>query len=430
MLSKTVGPYKIIEKIAFGGMGVVYKGIHTRLEQFVAIKVLSPQFATNQIMKSKFLSEAKIQAQLSHPNVVNIINFIEEEDETYLIMEYIDGETLEDLLQRKNKISIDEALNISRSILSALRYMHSKGLAHRDIKPSNIMFNKEGVVKVTDFGITKIIGDDKNTKSGLVGSYTYMSPEHILGEDAGIESDIYSFGVTLYRMVTGQVPFKGNTEYAIMKGHLENPRIPPWIINPQIPRKLGKVILKAISRNPKDRYRDTDELLNELDKSLEPGIFFDAHDIIGYKNILNYFKINTSYLLNTLNLKTAAPVLFVFSILLITFGFSFSKNYETNTPTNITNFISGVYFNTLYNENNVKDVSWEYIISKLANNNDRIENNTKNSFVNTKKKNTTKTVKNEKPYYNREYTYTNFEDDAEEKVLKNILKRTKILPMP
>ena len=232
MLSKTVGSYKIIEKIAFGGMGVVYKGIHTKLEQFVAIKVLSPQFASNQNMKSKFLSEAKIQAQLLHPNVVNIMNFIEEDDETYLIMEYIAGEILEELLQRKNKLSIEEALNISKGILSALKYMHSKGLAHRDIKPSNIMFNKEGVVKVTDFGITKIIGDDKNTKSGLVGSYTYMSPEHILGEDVGIESDIYSFGITLYRMVTGQVPFKGSTEYSIMKGHLENPRIPPWIINP------------------------------------------------------------------------------------------------------------------------------------------------------------------------------------------------------
>lgn len=430
MLSKTVGSYKIIEKIAFGGMGVVYKGIHTRLEQFVAIKVLSPQFASNQNMKSKFLSEAKIQAQLSHPNVVNIMNFIEEEDETYLIMEYIDGETLEELLQRKNKISFEEAINISRGILSALRYMHSKGLAHRDIKPSNIMFNKDGIVKVTDFGITKIIGDDKNTKSGLVGSYTYMSPEHILGEDAGIESDIYSFGVTLYRMVTGQVPFKGDTEYAIMKGHLENPRIPPWIINPQVPRKLGKVILKAISRKPKDRYRDTDELLNDLEKSLEPGLFFDTNQIIGYKSLLNYFKINTSYVLNTRNLKTATPVLLAFSIILITFGFSFSKNYEITTPANITDFFSGVDFNTVNNKNNVRDVSWEYIVSKLANNNVLIKNRTKNLFVNTKKKNPTKIVKNVKPYYKGKYTYTNFDEEIEEKSLKSTLKRTKILPIP
>jgi len=358
------------------------------------------------------------------------MNFIEEEDETYLIMEYIDGETLEELLQRKNKISFEEAINISRGILSALRYMHSKGLAHRDIKPSNIMFNKDGIVKVTDFGITKIIGDDKNTKSGLVGSYTYMSPEHILGEDAGIESDIYSFGVTLYRMVTGQVPFKGDTEYAIMKGHLENPRIPPWIINPQVPRKLGKVILKAISRKPKDRYRDTDELLNDLEKSLEPGLFFDTNEIIGYKSLLNYFKINTSYVLNTRNLKTATPVLLVFSIILIIFGFSFSKNYEITTPANITDFFSGVDFNTVNNKNNVRDVSWEYIVSKLANNNVLIKNSTKNLFVNTKKKNPTKIVKNEKTYYKGKYTYTNFDEEIDEKSLKSTLKRTKILPIP
>ena len=239
MVSKIVGPYKIVKKIAFGGMGVVYKGIHTKLEQEVAIKVLSPQFSSNQIMKSKFLSEAKIQAQLSHPNVVNIMNYIEDEDETYLIMEYIDGETLEDLLERKSKLSIEESIIISKGILSALSYMHSKGLVHRDIKPSNIMFNKEGTVKVTDFGITKLIGDDKNTKTGLVGSYTYMSPEQILGEEVCIQSDIYSFGITMFRMVTGKVPFKGNTEYSIMKGHLEGPRIPPWILNPDINRKVG-----------------------------------------------------------------------------------------------------------------------------------------------------------------------------------------------
>ncbi len=429
MLSKTVGSYKIIEKIAFGGMGVVYKGIHTRLEQFVAIKVLSPQFASNQNMKSKFLSEAKIQAQLLHPNVVNIMNFIEEEDETYLIMEYIDGETLEELLQRKNKLSIDEAMHISRGILSALNYMHSKGLAHRDIKPSNIMFNKDKVVKVTDFGITKIIGDDKNTKSGLVGSYTYMSPEHILGEDVGIESDIYSFGITLYRMVTGQVPFKGNTEYAIMKGHLENPRIPPWIINPELPRKLGKVILKSISRNPRDRYQDTDVLLGDLEKSLEPGLFFDPAELLGYKNILSKVKTNTSHFLNIYKMKTATPVLLAFLILLITFGFSFTENYVSNGPGSSSGDNSVFDFNTLYNENNISDVSWEYIVSGLANNEALIEDK-KNYFARSKKKDPSELENNGKRIYLGNYTYTNIDDDIENESLKSTLKRTKILPMP
>ena len=429
MLSKTVGSYKIIEKIAFGGMGVVYKGIHTRLEQFVAIKVLSPQFASNQNMKSKFLSEAKIQAQLLHPNVVNIMNFIEEDDETYLIMEYIDGETLEELLTRRNKLPIEEALSISRGILSALNYMHSKGLAHRDIKPSNIMFNKEGVVKVTDFGITKIIGDDKNTKSGLVGSYTYMSPEHILGEDVGIESDIYSFGITLYRMVTGQVPFKGNTEYAIMKGHLENPRVPPWIINPELPRKLGKVILKSISRNPVDRYRDTDELLQDLDKSLEPRLFFDPSELIGYKNLLSKFKTNTSNFLNVYKLKTSTPVVLAFLILLVTFGFSFSGNSILKKDTSLSGTVSEVDFNNFYNTNDVRDVSWEYIVSRLANSEIPIDDK-KNYFVKSKKKRSSDLDDKSRRIYMGNYTYTNIDDEIDNESLKSTLKRTKILPMP
>jgi len=429
MLSKTVGSYKIIEKIAFGGMGVVYKGIHTKLEQFVAIKVLSPQFASNQNMKSKFLSEAKIQAQLLHPNVVNIMNFIEEDDETYLIMEYIDGETLEELLQRKNKLSIEEALNISKGILSALKYMHSKGLAHRDIKPSNIMFNKEGVVKVTDFGITKIIGDDKNTKSGLVGSYTYMSPEHILGEDVGIQSDIYSFGITLYRMVTGQVPFKGSTEYSIMKGHLENPRIPPWIINPELPRKFGKVILKSISRNPKDRFQNTDELLHDLDKSLEPRHFFDTTEFLEYKNLLSKVKTNTSYFLNIHKLKTKTPVMLALLILLIILGFSFSENFTLKKDVNSLEIASGFDFGTLYNENDVRDVSWEYIVSGLANNAALIEDS-KSYYVKSKKNDTSKLNKDRQRIYRGKYTYTNIDDDIDDESLKSTLKRTKILPMP
>jgi len=429
MLSKTVGSYKIIEKIAFGGMGVVYKGIHTKLEQYVAIKVLSPQFASNQNMKSKFLSEAKIQAQLHHPNVVNIMNFIEEDDETYLIMEYIEGETLEELLLRRNKLPIEEALNISKGILSALNYMHSKGLAHRDIKPSNIMFNKEGIVKVTDFGITKIIGDDKNTKSGLVGSYTYMSPEHILGEDVGIESDIYSFGITLYRMVTGQVPFKGSTEYSIMKGHLEKPRIPPWIINPEVPRKLGKIILKSISRNPKDRFQDTDELLIELNKPLESRIFFDTAELLEYKNIFSKVKTNTSDLLNIHKLNTKTPVMLALLILLMALGFSLSTNFKLNNDINSLGFVSGFDFDSLYNENDVRDVSWEYIVSGLTINEELTENS-KSYYAKSKRNNSSKTDKDRQRIYKGTYTYTNPNDDIEDESLESTLKRTKILPMP
>ena len=430
MVSKIVGPYKIDKKIAFGGMGVVYRGIHTKLEQTVAIKVLSPQFASNQNMKSKFLSEAKIQAQLSHPNVVNIMNYIEEEDETYLVMEFIDGETLEDLLQRRKKVTIGEAINISKGILSALKYMHSKGLAHRDIKPSNIMFNKEGVVKVTDFGITKLIGDDKNTKTGMVGSYTYMSPEQILGEDTGIESDIYSFGITLFRMVTGQVPFKGNTEYAIMKGHLEGPRIPPWILNPEINRSIGKVIQKTISRNPGDRYRNVDELLNDLESKKDARFYFNPRDLIRRKYLPG---ISSAFRLDAARLKLVLPLFLFFSVL--TVGISLNSTMEQFPPS------SGIqqnpsFFSNIYGagDYSLNDITWENILSSF----DLYEENTGNKSAKSASKRymngSERYVKNSEKGKKRfttigNYSYTNYKEENNDESLKGTLKRTKILPV-
>ncbi|MGI9553465.1 MAG: serine/threonine-protein kinase [Thermodesulfobacteriota bacterium] len=425
-----MGPYKIVKKIAFGGMGVVYKGIHTKLEQEVAIKVLSPQFASNQNMKSKFLSEAKIQAQLSHPNVVNIMNYIEDDDETYLVMEYIDGETLEDLLQRKNKLPIDEAIKISRGILSALKYMHTKGLAHRDIKPSNIMFNKEGVVKVTDFGITKLIGDDKNTKSGLVGSYTYMSPEHILGEEVGVESDLYSFGITLYRMVTGQVPFKGNTEYSIMKGHLEGPRIPPWIINPEINRKIGKVIQKTISRHPRDRYQNVDDLLRDLDSTKDSKFSFDSGDL-KFKKLFN--NINFSEKIGPVNFRLVLPFLLFFTMLSI--GISINSTMD-NLVTSRESQDNSSLLNIIYDNNhyNLRGFSLDKFITSLVPDNKNSAVGSKNPHVRTKRNGSERYVKNSEKGKKRfmtigNYTYTNYNDGNQEEGLKDTLKRTKILPV-
>ena len=431
MVSKTVGPYKIVKKIAFGGMGVVYKGIHTKLEQEVAIKVLSPQFSSNQNMKSKFLSEAKIQAQLSHPNVVNIMNYIEEDDETYLIMEYIDGETLEDLLQRKNKLPIDEAINISKGILSALKYMHSKGLAHRDIKPSNIMFNNEGVVKVTDFGITKLIGDDKNTKSGLVGSYTYMSPEQILGEEVGVESDLYSFGITLFRMVTGQVPFKGNTEYSIMKGHLEGPRIPPWILNPEINRRIGKVIQKTISRHPGDRYQNVDNLLGELESSKDAKFYFDT-ERFKYRNLFSNFSFSEQ--ISSVNLKLVLPLVLFFTLLSL--GISINSTRDHFITDNKSQQDPSI-FNILYDNNhyNLNDISWENIVSSFDLYDIESTAGDKKSRARVQRKKSDRYVKNSEKGKKRfttlgNYTYTNYDNDEnQEENLKGTLKRTKILPI-
>lgn len=257
MIGREVGTYRIIEKIGEGGMGIVFKGIHTKLEQEVAIKELSPALSRDPAMRERFINEARIQARLIHANVVNILNYIEEGENVFLVMEFVRGETLEKrLLDRGEALPVQEALVTFMQVLDALGFMHSKGIIHRDMKPSNIMVTDDGKVKVTDFGIAKVMGEKGYTKTGTkVGTMWYMSPEVIRGEEATALSDIYSLGISLFQMVTGRVPFTGDSEYMIMKGHLEEKPPSPWEINSQVSREIGKVILRAISKDPKDRFQ-------------------------------------------------------------------------------------------------------------------------------------------------------------------------------
>lgn len=247
MIGKEVGAYRILEKIGQGAMGVVYKGIHIQLEQEVAIKVLASTYAAEPSMRQRFIQEAKIQARLTHPHVVNILNYLEDGEDIFLVMEYVRGDTLEQRLKNVGSLAPYAAIDICQSVLSALDFMHIKGVIHRDIKPGNIMFTDTGLVKVTDFGIAKVTGEDGQTKTGmLLGTLGYMSPEQIQGNAASAASDLYALGITLYRMVTGKLPFDGDSEYTIMQGHIETIPTPPWVINPRIPQNLGRVILQAL----------------------------------------------------------------------------------------------------------------------------------------------------------------------------------------
>ena len=169
------------------------------------------------------------------------------------------------ILQRRGILQVDEALNISYSVLNALMFMHSKGVIHRDIKPANIMFTKSNVVKVADFGIAKSVDEKtKHTKTGLLGSVMYLTPEQILGEQTSAATDIYSFGITLYRMLTGRTPFSSKSEFEIMKSHLEEDPLPPNEYNDYISKSLNKVILKSISKDPKNRYSSASEFSQKL----------------------------------------------------------------------------------------------------------------------------------------------------------------------
>lgn len=263
MIGREIGPYRIIEKIGQGGMGIVYKGLHVKLEQEVAIKVLAPELSRDPAMRERFINEAKIQARISHPNVVNVLNYVEEGSNLFLVMEFIPGETLDSRL--KNTGCCPDAINACISVLSALDFMHFRGIVHRDIKPGNIMFLEDGTVKVMDFGIAKVAGERGQTKTGMrLGTLWYMSPEQIRGEEASVTSDLYSVGVTLYQMLTGRIPFGGDSEYMIMKAHLEEKPIPPWEINAAVSKDVGRIILKALSKDKTERYQSARQFAADL----------------------------------------------------------------------------------------------------------------------------------------------------------------------
>lgn len=265
MIGNLIAEYEIIEKIGQGGMGEVYKAVHTRLDQTVAVKVLSSEYSPDPSMRKRFVNEAKIQAKFSHPNMVNIFNLIEQDNNIFIVMEYVNGQTLEKYIEAKGTLSQKESVEISHQVLNALQFMHSKGVVHRDIKPSNIMFTDTGVVKVTDFGIAKVMNENtKHTSTGMMGSVVYISPEQILGEKTSDSTDIYSFGITLYKMVTGMTPFRGNSEYIVMQGHLKDKPIAPIKYNENITKSLNNLILKSISKEPEKRYASVQEMIETL----------------------------------------------------------------------------------------------------------------------------------------------------------------------
>lgn len=431
MVVKEAGPYRIVEKIGQGGMGIVYKGIHTKLEQEVAIKVLSPQFSQDPHMRKRFIKEAKIQAKFSHPNVLNILNYLEEDGNVFLIMEYINGETLENRLKREGRLTIEEAVSISLSVLEALDFMHSKGVIHRDIKPSNIMFTDSGIVKVTDFGIAKVIGETVQTGTGTVGTFRYMSPEQILGKETSILSDIYSFGITLYEMVTGRVPFSGDSEYIIMKGHLEEKPLPPLEIKNNVSKELSKIILKALNKDPKDRYQNVKEFAEDLRTAIKKP---KRANIIPRKK-LNYWsqKIPSLNLDKKGYLTSIGIGIFLLLIILILM-WTKPNTISTISDTSALNIDSTQFnldpgFDTALPEN----IALEYISTKLEGDIKKQEQQSKVP-ARKQKRYTQKSMFNRKDakIYNitSNLDRTNKQQTNEKKEIEEVLRKSFLLPQP
>lgn len=259
--------YEIVGKIGTGGMADVYKGKDHKLNRYVAIKVLKPEFREDTKFIKKFQTEAQSAAGLTHPNVVNVFDVGNDEGIYYIVMELIEGITLKEYISKKGKLSIKEATSIAIQVSMGLEAAHSHGIVHRDVKPQNIIISTDGKVKVTDFGIARAASSN-TISSNVMGSVHYSSPEQVRGGYSDEKSDIYSLGITLYEMVTGVVPFDGDTTVAIAIKHLQEEMIPPSTYTPELPYSLERIIEKCTQKSVDRRYKNMSEVIADLKHSL------------------------------------------------------------------------------------------------------------------------------------------------------------------
>ena len=259
--------YEILEKIGAGGMSDVYKAKDQVLGRFVAVKVLKPEFAEDVNFVTKFHTEAQSAAGLQHPNIVNIYDVGSEEHMHYIVMEYVEGITLKTYIEKKGQLNYKEAISIAIQVARGIEAAHNNNIGHRDIKPQNIMISNEGKVKVTDFGIARA-ATSNTIHSDVMGSVHYTSPEQARNGFVDGKSDIYSLGIVMYEMVTGRVPFDGDTTVAIAIQHLQEEMVAPSVYAPDLPVSLEKIILKCTQKSQDRRYATMGELLVDLKKAL------------------------------------------------------------------------------------------------------------------------------------------------------------------
>ena len=259
--------YEILEKIGTGGMAEVFKGKDHKLNRYVAVKVLKEEFRDNDGFVKKFKEEAQAAAGLAHPNIVNVYDVGDENGIYYIVMELVEGITLKNYIERKGRLTIKEATSIAIQVSAGLEVAHNNHIVHRDIKPQNIIISREGKVKLTDFGIAKATTSQTTTSSAM-GSVHYASPEQARGGYVDHRSDIYSLGIVMYEMVTGRVPFDGETAVTVAVKHLQEQMVPPSEYCPEIPYSLEQIIKKCTEKSPDRRYQDIGDLMADLKQSL------------------------------------------------------------------------------------------------------------------------------------------------------------------
>ena len=272
--------FEVLEKIGVGGMAVVYRALDNRLNRYVAVKILKDDYAVDEDFRRRFHTEAQAVAMLSHTNIVTVYDVNRTPDVNYIVMELIEGITLKQYMQKRGKLSWKEALHFSSQICKALIHAHGRGIVHRDIKPHNIMILRDGSVKVADFGIARLNGNQNTLTQETLGSVHYISPEQAKGSHTDARTDIYSLGVVMYEMITGRLPFEGDSAVAVAIQHISSIPLMPREIDPEIPEGFERITMKAMCADLDKRYQTAEELYADLESfRKDPEGNFDEREL-------------------------------------------------------------------------------------------------------------------------------------------------------
>jgi serine/threonine-protein kinase len=268
LVNTTIGEYRVVDFLGAGGMGEVYRAVHSKIGRVVAVKLLT-QTVRNSTFVERFLNEARIQANLNHPNIVTLYDFLEVNGQPCIVMEYIEGQSLDEMIKDRGMLSASEALRIFQSAVEAIEYVHLRGIVHRDIKSSNIRVSNAGEVKLLDFGIAKSGETPQLTVTGaFIGTLQYLSPEQITGGVADFRSDIWALGVLLYEMVTGKLPFEAVTLGELCEKISKAPHISPVSFNSIVPQEVEAIINRCLKKNAQERYSSASELLQDVRRTV------------------------------------------------------------------------------------------------------------------------------------------------------------------
>ena len=263
-LNSSIGEYRLVDFLGEGGMGEVYRGVHSKIGRVVAVKVLTREAANSGFIE-RFRNEARIQSSLNHPNIATLYDFLEANGQPCIIMEFVDGQVLMDLIAARGALSSDETLHILHSVVEALQYVHGQGVVHRDIKSNNIKINSAGEIKLLDFGIAKGGSSPSLTMTGdVIGTLHYLSPEQIRGGIADSRSDIWALGVLMYEMITGRLPFEATTLGDLCDKISKSTYVAPSALNLSLPREVEGILSRCLKKKPEDRYQTAADLLRDI----------------------------------------------------------------------------------------------------------------------------------------------------------------------